>query len=230
MPMNKRIFLRRGRFFRKTGARFLLVVAGLTCLFSAAPSLARAGFTEVELGCFKAFYLPAQPRPGQALIVALQAAPGIDPELPALKMIFCDRDFMLEPVSGGWRGVVAIGLEVRPGSYRLGFKGLMTEIPALSIIVAAHDYGEQHLTVAGEMATPTLPETLERIQRDREKLSCVYAGSFPELAFARGLETPLTTAITSPFGRRRFLNGAPRNPHGGVDFQAPVGVAVPAAG
>jgi murein DD-endopeptidase MepM/ murein hydrolase activator NlpD len=126
--------------------------------------------------------------------------------------------------------VVAIPLGSAPGSHVLTFEAAAGERRQLTIEVAAHDYGEQRLTLPKKMVTPMRPETLAKIKRDRELLHRVYASSGNHLLFQGEITPPLHSRLTSTFGRRRLLNGKPKAPHGGIDYKAPVGVPVPAAG
>ncbi|MCD6430592.1 MAG: M23 family metallopeptidase [Deltaproteobacteria bacterium] len=188
------------------------------------------GFVSVTLSEYEIFHAPENLRPGQAMVVALhyQGAMLVTDQEP-LKISFIDREFSLEPVAEGWRGVAAVPLGTAAGSHQLSIKLKDGEKLVLPITVLAHDYGEQRLTVPDEMATPVRPENLKKIKQDRQTLRLVYASSGSDLLFERGVRPPLSTTITSPFGRRRLLNGKPKAPHGGVDYQAAVGVPIGAA-
>lgn len=190
------------------------------------------GFVSVRQSGYEIFLAPEKPYPGQAVVVALRSsnnsASGSTTQ-SSLKMKFFDREFALEALAGGWRGVVAVPLGSAAGSYSLSIKGKEGPELVLPITVLAHDYGEQRLTVPQEMATPMRPENLQKIKRDRHDLKVAYAASGDTLLLTKELQAPLSSTITSPFGRRRLLNGKPKSPHGGIDFKAAVGLPVPAA-
>ena len=186
-----------------------------------------AGFVSLNKSGYEIFYAPENPQPGQALVVALYSREKLETvDQQPLKMNFIEHEFSLEPVTEGWRGVAAVPLGTRAGSYRLLIKLTGEGELILSITVAAHDYGEQRLTVPDEMATPMLPENLQKIKLDRQNLGIAYASSGASLLFKEMIRPPLSSTITSPFGRRRLLNGKPKAPHGGVDFKAVVGVPI----
>ncbi len=187
----------------------------------------KAGVISVNQSGYEIFYAPENPRPGQALVVALHPREKLETvDQQPLKMNFIEHEFSLEPLAEGWRGVAAVPLGTRAGSYRLLIKLTGEGELILSITVAAHDYGEQRLTVPDEMATPMLPENLQKIKLDRQNLGIAYASSGASLLFKEMIRSPLSSTITSPFGRRRLLNGKPKAPHGGVDFKAVVGVPI----
>ena len=190
-----------------------------------------AGFVSLNQSGYEIFHAPENPEPGQALVVALQLLnlePGLIDRRP-LKMSFVEREFSLEPVAEGWRGVAAVPLGTKAGSYQLSIKLQGENELFLTITVLAHDYGEQRLTVPDEMVTPMRPENLQKIKQDRKNLRIAYASSGDSLLFTNVVQPPLSSTITSPFGRRRLLNGKPKAPHGGIDYKAAVGVPIVAA-
>ena len=188
------------------------------------------GFVSVNQSGYEIFYAPGNPRPGQALVVALHPREKLETvdQLP-LKMNFIEHEFSLEPVTEGWRGVAAVPLGTGAGSYQLLIKLKGEGELILSITVPAHDYGEQRLTVPDEMATPIRLENLQKIKLDRQNLGIAYASSGASLLFKEMVRPPLSSTITSPFGRRRRFNGKPKAPHGGIDYKAAIGVPIAAA-
>ncbi len=216
---------------KKLISLFFLLISLLAGSFRPSPVGAEnEGFVLVSLLDYEIFHAPENMCPGQAMVVALHyrgVKSGIDQ--PPLTISFIDREFSLEQVAEGWRGVVAVPLGTATGSHPLSIKLKDGEELVLPITVLAHDYGEQRLTVPDEMATPVRPENLQKIKQDRQRLQLAYADSGPDLLLERGVWPPLSTTITSPFGRRRLLNGKPKAPHGGVDYQAAVGVPIGAA-
>ncbi len=82
-----------------------------------------------------------------------------------------------------------------------------------------------------KMVTPP-PETLERIRAEGAKVRRARAHDTAEIHFAAQFVWPAQGRISGVYGSQRILNGAPRQPHYGVDIAAPTGTAVraPAAG
>ena len=217
---------------KKLSLLFFLVLIVLVGSIGSSPAGAeKEGFVSVSQPGYEIFYAPEIPRPGQALVVALHSRKvkpaTLDQHL--LKMKFIKREFSMQSLGEGWRGVAAVPLGTRSGSYRLSIKFKEGDELVLPITVLAHDYGEQRLTVPSEMATPMKPENLNKIKRDRQNLRFTYASSGTSLLLEEEVRPPLTSTITSSFGLRRLLNGKPKAPHGGIDFRAAVGVPIAAA-
>jgi len=211
--------------------RFFLGLIFLAIFFQVCPVRAEsAGFVSLKLSGYEIFHAPENPEPGQALVVALRPLDGATGSTDQpLKMNFIEREFTLESVAEGWRGVAAVPLGTKAGSYQLSINLKGENELLLTVTVLAHDYGEQRLTVSKEMATPMRPENLQKIKQDRKNLRIVYASSGDSLLFTEVVQPPLSSTITSPFGRRRLLNGKPKAPHGGIDYKAAVGVPIVAA-
>ena len=70
-------------------------------------------------------------------------------------------------------------------------------------------------------------ETLQRIQREREKLGTVRAIDSALMGFTQGFMAPAQGRISGVYGSRRILNGEPRQPHYGLDFAVPTGTPGP---
>ncbi len=90
---------------------------------------------------------------------------------------------------------------------------------------AAKDYPEQHLEVAKRFNEMTAAE-IDRDKREkkatRAALAKISKGKRYNLPFVR----PVPGEKSSDFGLRRFFNGEPKNPHGGLDLRAGEGAAV----
>jgi murein DD-endopeptidase MepM/ murein hydrolase activator NlpD len=95
--------------------------------------------------------------------------------------------------------------------------------------VAAKTYPEQHLTVPNRRHVNPEPEDLERIKKESVRLGAAKA-SWSEVPLPPlTLQLPVQGPRSSPFGLRRYFNGQPRSPHGGMDIAAPAGTPVAAA-
>lgn len=84
------------------------------------------------------------------------------------------------------------------------------------------DRPEERLSLPPHMVSPKEPEVIERIIREKKLLTDLFSknkGQFLLNSFSKPVEDP----ISSPFGLRRILNGAPRSPHAGIDFRSPKG-------
>lgn len=99
--------------------------------------------------------------------------------------------------------------------------------PALLLDVTrtARAYPEQHLTVAKRYVTPS-PANLERIRREQAEVKRLLTSSPAPRHYDLPFLRPVPGGVSSAFGLRRFLNGEPRAPHGGVDLRAAQGSPV----
>lgn len=124
-----------------------------------------------------------------------------------------------------WRAIVGVPLLAEPGST------LTVEVEgrqSIPIHVGTKKYPEQHLTLPPERADLS-PAELEHFERERERLSQLLR-TFSEAAPATlRLVAPARGRRTGSFGMRRYINGAPRAPHSGLDIAAPAGTPVVAA-
>lgn len=211
--------------------RFFIVSLSLLVFFCTVPVADASGefITVVENG-YEIFLFPEKPEPGQALVIIFRpVSKSAAPKDQFSSMMFRQRKFQLEPIQGGWRGVAAVPLGTKSGTYELIMSSRTGARLVLPVAVADHDYGEQRLTVKSEMATPMRPENLQKIKQDRRNLKIAYGSSGARVLLSDKLVPPLTAKLTSPFGTRRFLNGKPKSPHGGIDYKAKIGVPIPAA-
>jgi len=87
------------------------------------------------------------------------------------------------------------------------------------IAVTAVPFPEQRLSLPPSMVTPS-KENLARIKREQEQVSAVLAVASPRKFWNFPFLRPVPGEVTSAFGLRRILNGQPRSPHSGIDFDA----------
>jgi len=211
--------------------KYSILVVFLLVFFSIGSAAAGVGdfVSTVENG-YEIFLNPEKPEAGQALVVAFRPVSGnVMSNKQFSEMTFQQRTFQLEQVSGGWRGVAAVPLGTKTGTYELVIKSRAGTRLVLPIRVADHDYGEQRLTVKKEMATPMRPENLKKIKQDRRDLKIAYGSSESRVLLSDELLLPLNAKLTSQFGTRRFLNDKPKSPHGGIDYKAKIGVPIRSA-
>jgi len=211
--------------------KYSILVVSLLVFFSMGSFADASGdFVASVKNGYEIFLNPEKPEAGQALVVAFRPVSGNDTQQEQFSgMTFRRRTFQLEPVDGGWRGVVAVPLGTKSGTYELVLRSRTGTRLVLPVAVASHDYGEQRLTVKKEMATPMRPENLKKIKQDRHDLKIAYGSSKARTLLSDKMVPPLTAKLTSPFGTRRFLNGKPKSPHGGIDYKAKIGIPVRAA-
>ncbi len=129
---------------------------------------------------------------------------------------------------------IALGLlgthvgKAKTGDHRLTLRllagGKRSEHP-FSIKITPVQYKEDRLTLPEGMVTPP-PSALKRIEAERKLTGAALATMTAERRWGLPIVRPVPGIVTSPYGRRRILNGKPRSPHGGVDFRAATGTPV----
>lgn len=95
----------------------------------------------------------------------------------------------------------------------------------LKFDVSPHQYAEQYLKVAPGKVELS-PEDLARHQRERKHSNQIIATYTRPGPASLRMRQPVPGIRSSSFGLRRFFNGMPRNPHGGMDIAARVGTPI----
>ncbi len=150
-----------------------------------------------------------------------------------------DKEFPLfsEGDETSWKGIVAIDLACRPGSYDVKVRGWTENgsSPAgeksHTLRVESKEFAERRLKVDQKYVSPPQAE-MERINREAALTKELFTLTTPEKYWAGDFRTPGPGGSTSPFGRKNFVNDEPRSPHSGVDLRGAVGTPVkaPASG
>ena len=125
--------------------------------------------------------------------------------------------------------------------------GLDRDEPAKALLVVAHTgvatvrrefdvapraYDIQRLDGLPDAQVNPPPEAQARIASDVAQVRTARARDSQRADFARGFIWPIVGRISGVFGSQRVLNGAPKQPHYGVDVAVPIGTKVraPASG
>ncbi|WP_338151038.1 M23 family metallopeptidase [Neoroseomonas soli] len=173
---------------------------------------------------------------------AVLAAPALLLARPAAAVSFPDRGlaqggFVVGRAAPGTRlSLEGRSLRVSPdGAFAFGFGRDHGASATLAVTNPDNRREDRRLTIARrqwqEQRINGLPpsqvtpdeETLQRILREREKLTTVRAVDSALTGFAQGFAAPATGRISGVYGSRRILNGQPRQPHYGLDFAVPTG-------
>ena len=128
--------------------------------------------------------------------------------------------------------VVGVGLSAKPGRHEIVLPGEGASATRIPFTVERKRYPEQRLTIANPKMVNPDPESLARIEREQNLMLAAYARFSPQRVSPFPLLRPAEGAVSGQFGRRRILNGEPRNPHSGMDIAAGTGTPIlaPAAG
>ena len=128
---------------------------------------------------------------------------------------------------GAFAALVGIDLEAKPGTVKVIVKdttdaGAHHEI-AIPLRIKPKAFKKESFSVAAEFDSLS-EEVLERIRREQDEFSRVFATSAPQRLWEGAFVPPVSAEISSPFGYRRVINGTPRAPHTGTDLRAPRGL------
>jgi len=142
--------------------------------------------------------------PGGVAILDLGAAEGTAPVAE-----FDGKRVLVMEDGGRWHAVVGVPLSAKAGSASITIGDGAT----LAFDVNEHQYLEEHLEVA---------QVIDAALNNWRDVSVDGVS----------LVTPVEGPRSSSFGKRRFFNNEPRNPHSGMDIAVPEGmpIAAPRAG
>ena len=170
----------------------------------------------------------AEPResrvPGGVALVDLGPASAARPTAR-----FNDKPVLIREREGRWQAVVGLPLGIAAGAHDLIVAPADRGETRLAIDVAPKRYAEQHLTIKNKRKVNPNEEDMKRITAERVRISAAmdqwHEVPEPDLTFTTPLEGPRSDS----YGKRRFFNGQPRRPHGGMDIAMPAGTPIVAA-
>lgn len=150
-------------------------------------------------------------------------------EMPAFGVMrFNGRVIHLYPDLAGAIALLPVPLDLPAGAYPVS--GAVVDRHGgtvafeLELLVRYLERPQENLTLPERLVSPRAPEDLARIGRERERLDRLFAVR-SERMWDR-FERPVDDPVSSVFGKRRLLNGQPRDPHSGTDFRSPAGTPV----
>lgn len=126
--------------------------------------------------------------------------------------------------NGQWVAVIGLPLSLDPGEQTAYLHNGQDKI-AVTFDVTDRQYETQHLTIKNKRKVEPNQEDLDRIWAERKKKNKAlntWEEVRPDLNFIK----PVEGRTSSQFGLKRFFNGKPRNPHGGLDIAAPEGTPI----
>jgi murein DD-endopeptidase MepM/ murein hydrolase activator NlpD len=196
-------------------------------LFVLAASLASSA---AEPAVFSKFsWQPQQLVNGSACLFTM-AVKGAPQKVTAQWM---GHELAFSPGSGGmWYALAGVSLETKPGTYDLSIDSVMRDgrvsHQTWPVTVRAAKYKTSRLTVPEKYVTPD-PETLKRIEAEKEIKNAAFAHSIPRPEWAGNFVEPVPSEVSEAFGTSRTLNGKLATVHRGTDFRAPMGTPVHAS-
>ncbi|MFQ5779811.1 MAG: M23 family metallopeptidase [Nitrospiria bacterium] len=129
---------------------------------------------------------------------------------------------------GGYTAMIGVDLAQSPGPqpFVVTWKeGETVGRQRVTIEVVSASFGVQRLTLPKKMVDLD-PATLIRVKKEQKRLKGAFGKSTGERLWRETFVVPAEGKKQGTFGRRRFLNGKPRNPHTGEDISAPEGTSV----
>jgi hypothetical protein len=160
-------------------------------------------------------------QPGELVVLSIAAPDG--PTTIAVHA-FGHEVAAFKADEGGWRALVGIDLDVKPGTYPVTVRAGSAHA-SLDLAVRPRTFRTRTLTVDPAFVTPPESER-ERIASEAKLLDDVWESSAPERLWNGPFVRPVPQPANSAFGTRSVFNGQPRNAHGGADFLSPAGTPI----
>jgi len=181
----------------------------------------QAGGAALEIG-----YRARAVTPGEVVLVLVRTVEPVQEvqgEWLGQTVLF----YQVEPQR--WQGLAPIDLAARPGRQLLLVTARTQDGRAIkashAITVAARTFPERRISVEAKFVDPP-SDALPRIEKERQSVEAIFARRSAERLWTEPFIVPVPGAATSSFGRRSIVNGQPRAPHSGTDFQAASGTQV----
>lgn len=162
-------------------------------------------------------------RPGEVVLFTVEAKRDIS----SVRVHAFDRDFSGFPIKPRtWRVLVGIDLDVAPETYSAEvFASDETAATRVPLRVLPGHFRTRKLTVDEAFVNPP-PEALERIAHETAELNDLWAHSATTKLWNGPFVRPVPDPANSAFGTRSILNGQPRSPHSGADFNSATGTPI----
>lgn len=131
-----------------------------------------------------------------------------------------------------WYALAGVDVEIKPGNYQLTLVATLpdghVERSLRDVVVVAAKYKTEVLHVPEKFVKPD-PETMVRIEADRQLKKTAFAEQIPVAEWSGRFEAPVSTQPSEGFGTRRTFNGQLASIHKGMDYHAAPGTPVMAA-
>jgi murein DD-endopeptidase MepM/ murein hydrolase activator NlpD len=128
-----------------------------------------------------------------------------------------------------WRVLVGVDLETAPKTYSAAvtayFHSGVPSVGTVPLRVLPKQFRTRKLTVDEAFVNPP-PEAMERIARETAELNDLWAHSASTRLWSGPFVRPVPDPANSAFGTRSILNGQPRSPHSGADFNSATGTPI----
>ena len=201
------------------------------CLFAASLlSFGRVGIPEAAASPdFKITHRERSLQPGEVVIFTLESAETLQEVSGAI----FGKTFPFYPGRNSkvWQGLIGIDLGMKAGTYPVHLKGVAANgtpfDKAYPLEIRDKNVPTRRLTVEERYVTPP-KEVEERIRLEGKRVEELFGRVTPRKLWLGAFTAPVAGPAGSSFGRRSILNGKPRSPHAGTDFNADTGAPIKA--
>ncbi len=162
-----------------------------------------------------------QATPGGVVVVELAGSSESRPEAR-----FKKKKVMVIEKDRKWLAVVGIPLSTKSGKHSVQYRyPERNDWLSKEIVVDEKAYPEQRLTISNKRKVDPNEEDMKKIRADSVIIGKAKRHWSDEVIATR-FKLPVAGTLSSRFGLKRFFNGKPRRPHGGLDIAAPEGTPV----
>ncbi len=168
--------------------------------------------------------------PGDPLRLAISAEKAIS----RAEASFGGQRVAFYRVAGGreWIGLAGVDLETKAGRYSiqgvLSFEEGPSQPFERHVRIVPKRFPVQRIRVDEKYVTLN-PEDSKRSEAESRKLEAIWKTSSGQKLWEGRFLKPVSSELSSGFGRRRIVNNKPRSPHSGVDIKAETGTHIIAA-
>jgi len=166
-------------------------------------------------------------QPGEVVVITIKSP---RPLKSAEAVAFGKRfSFFPGPDATSWHGLIGIDPELKAGRVAVGL--LTTGVDGKSerdgcfLEIRRKVFPTRRLSVEQRYVTPP-PEVEERIRTESLQVEEIFRAVTRAKLWQGPFVVPVAAPASSSFGRRTILNGQPRSPHWGTDFNADTGAPV----
>lgn len=159
------------------------------------------------------------PVPGGVAVIEFRA-----PAEAAPTAWYGERPVLVLPGDGNYVAVVGLPLDAVAGTHELTI-AWADQRSTIPFEVGTKAYATQHLTIEDRSKVDLSQADLERHWREQavvRDLLRTHSDALPALDFLQ----PVAGPYANTYGRRRIINGQPRNPHRGMDIPAAAGTPI----
>ncbi len=147
----------------------------------------------------------------------------VHPKAPYVKL--AKRRVTVVNEDDTWFAVVGLSVLKPKNKIELNIAWQDNTSETRSVDIANKKYAESHITIANKNKVNPPKQDWDRIIRENKRIGKAkryWLDSKPDFAF----DLPTTGRFSSLYGKKRFINTIPKNPHRGLDIAAPTGTPI----